>query len=95
VIRLVRIGGDEPVHVPDEVIDALRARERDGAIDLPNEKRGRKNPRIGDRVKIVCGPFVGQSGLCTQVSRQLIGVLLLMFKAQRQVRLRRDAVELI
>jgi hypothetical protein len=49
VIRLVRIGGDEPVHVPDEVIDAPRKRERDGAIDLPT-KRGRKNPRIGHPV---------------------------------------------
>jgi transcription antitermination factor NusG len=79
--RLVRIGGDEPVYVSDEVIDALRARERDGAIDLPNEKRGRKVPGIGDRVQIVCGPFVGQSGLCTQILRQQIGVLLLRFKA--------------
>jgi transcription antitermination factor NusG len=95
VIRLVRIGGDEPVHVPDEVIDALRKRERDGAIDLPYEKHRRKNPRIGDCVQVVSGPFAGQSGLCTQVSRQQIGVLLLMFKAQRQVRLRRDAVELV
>ena len=92
---VVRIGADEPVHVPDEVIDALRARERDGAIDLPNAKRGRKNPRIGDRLRIVSGPFVGHSGLCTQVSRQQIGVPLLMFKAQRQVRLRRDAVEVV
>jgi transcription antitermination factor NusG len=25
-------------------------------------------PRIGDRVQIVSGPFVGRSGLCTQVS---------------------------
>jgi hypothetical protein len=38
---------------------------------------------------------VGHSGLCTQVSRQQIGVLLLMFKAQRQVRLGCDAVELV
>ena len=75
--------------------DALRARERDGAIDLPNEKRGRKNPRIGDRLRVVSGPFVGFSGLCAEVSRQQVGVLLLMFKAQRQVRLRRDAVELV
>jgi hypothetical protein len=29
------------------------------------------------------------------VSRQQVGVLLLMFKAQRQVRLRRDAVEFV
>jgi transcription antitermination factor NusG len=93
VIRLVKIG-DEPAHVPDEVIDAIRRRERDGAIDLPT-KYGRRNPRIGDRLRIASGPFVGQSGLCTQVSRKQVGVLLLMFKAQLQVRLRRDAVELI
>jgi len=95
VVRVVRIGADEPVHVPDEVIDALRARERDGAIELPNAKRGRKNPKVGDRVRIVLGPFAGHSGLCTQISRQQVGVLLLMFKAHRQVRLRRDAVELV
>ncbi len=93
VVRLVRIGSDEPVHVPDDVIDALRARERDGAIDLPNAIR--KNPRVGDKVKIIHGPFAGQSGLCTQVSSQQVGVLLLMFKAQRQVRLRREAVALV
>jgi transcription antitermination factor NusG len=57
------------------------------------QRRGRKNPRIGDRLRIVSGPFVGHSGLCTQVSRQQIGVLLLMFKAQRQMRLPRTAVE--
>ena len=76
------------------MIDALRKRERDGAIGLPNAKRGRKNPRIGDRLRIVSGPFVGHSGPCTQVSRQQVGVLLLILKAQRQVRLTREAVEL-
>jgi hypothetical protein len=53
VIRVVRNWGhDEPTHVPDEVIDALRKRERDGAIDLPNEKRGRKKPK--DRRLFTC-----------------------------------------
>jgi hypothetical protein len=70
------------------MIDALRPRERDGAIDLPT-KHGQKNPRIGDRV--ARRSFRAR----TQVSRPPIGVLLLMFKAQRQVRLRRDAIELI
>jgi transcription antitermination factor NusG len=46
-------------------------------------------------VRIISGPFAGHSGPCTQVSRQQVGVFLLMFKAQRQVRLRRDAVELV
>jgi transcription antitermination factor NusG len=95
VTRVVRIGADAPVRVADTVIDALRKRERDGAIDLPANDRRRKVPRIGDRLRVVSGPFVSQSGLCTQVSRQQVGVLLLMFKAQRQVQLRRDAVELV
>jgi transcription antitermination factor NusG len=88
-------GDDEAVHVPNEVIDATRGRKGGGAIDLPNEKRGRRNPRIGDRVQIISGPFVSHSGLCTQILRHQVGVLLLVFKAQRQVRLRRDAVELV
>jgi hypothetical protein len=46
-------------------------------------------------VQIVSGPFLGHSALCTQASRQQIGVLLLMFKTQREVRLRPDAVELV
>jgi transcription antitermination factor NusG len=94
VIRPVRIGDDEPVHVPDEVIDALRKRERDGAIDLPT-RRGPRAPKIGDRVKIVFGLFAGHSGVCTKVSRQQIGVLVLMLGAQREVQLRRDAIELL
>jgi transcription antitermination factor NusG len=92
VLRVVKVGGDEPAHIADEVIDALRKRERDGAIDLP-KARGPRAPRIGDRVRIAFGPFAGHSGLCTQISRGHVGVLLLMFKAQRQIRLRRDAVE--
>jgi transcription antitermination factor NusG len=45
--------------VPDEVIAAIRRRERNGAIDLP-KKRGLKT---GDRVRIVSGLFAGRSGL--------------------------------
>jgi hypothetical protein len=69
------------VHVPDDVLDALRKRAHVSAIDPPNEK-ARKVPRIGDRVQTVCGPFAGHAGFCTQVSRQQIAVLLLMLKAQ-------------
>jgi hypothetical protein len=58
-------------------------------------KRGPRSPRIGDRLQIVFGSFAGHSSVCTKVSRQQVGVLVLMFKAQRQVRLSRDAVELI
>jgi transcription antitermination factor NusG len=75
--------------VPDEVIAAIRRRERNGAIDLP-KKRGLKT---GDRVRIVSGLFAGRSALCAGVSREHIAVLLYMLRAQRQVRLRDDAVE--
>jgi transcription antitermination factor NusG len=96
VTTLVKnVGSDEPAHIADALIDAMKAKERDGAIDLPDEKRGRKNPRVGDQVRIVLGPIAGHSGLCTQISRQRVGVLLLMFKAHRQVRLHRDAVEMV
>jgi len=83
VIRVLRIGGDEPVHVPDEVIDALRVRERDDAIDQPNGKRGQKNPRgrrpRADRARSLFRPL-----------RALHSDLaLLMFKAHRQARLTR------
>jgi hypothetical protein len=33
VIRVVRSGSDEPAHVPDEIINAIRKRERNGAIE--------------------------------------------------------------
>jgi transcription antitermination factor NusG len=56
------------------VIDALRARERDGAIDLPT-KHGRARPKVGDRVRVISGPFVGHSGLCTSATHpQLHGL---------------------
>jgi transcriptional antiterminator RfaH len=88
VIRLIK-NGEEPAHVPDEIIAAIRRRERNGAIDLP-KKRG---PRTGDRVQIVSGLFAGRFGLCARVSRPHIGVLLYMLGAQRQVQLKHNAVE--
>ena len=63
--------------------------ERGRAIALP-KKRGLKT---GDRVRIVSGLFAGRSGLCARVSREHIAVLLYILGAQRQVRLRGDAVE--
>jgi transcription antitermination factor NusG len=91
VIRIVKSGGDEPAQVPDAIIDAIRSRERDGAIDLP--KRGPRPPRTGDQVKIVIGPFAGHLGICAAVSRGHISVLLFMLGAQRQVQLKHNAVE--
>jgi transcription antitermination factor NusG len=93
VIRLVRTGDEpKPAQVPDAVIDAIRSRERNGAIDLLT-KRGPRTPKIGDQVKIVIGPFAGHLGICAAVSRGHISVLLFMLGAQRQVQLKHNAVE--
>jgi transcription antitermination factor NusG len=95
VIRVVQIGADEPARVPDEVIDALRARERDGAIDPPEEKSSRRLPKVGDRLQVVHGPFAGHSGLCAAVSGRRVDVLLLIFKTARRVEIERSAVRIV
>jgi transcriptional antiterminator RfaH len=58
VIRIL-LNGDQPAHVPDTVIDDIRAREVGGVVRLP------KLPpfRPGDRVRILRGPFEGHFGL--------------------------------
>jgi transcriptional antiterminator RfaH len=58
VIRLV-MDGLQPARVPNEVIDGLRRREHDGAIELP------KPPGLqrGDKVRIVRGALHGRLGL--------------------------------
>jgi hypothetical protein len=59
VIRIVRCGGDEPSHVPDEVIAEIRSREHHGAIDLRKE---RKRLKAGDRVQIIDGILADRRG---------------------------------
>jgi transcription antitermination factor NusG len=95
VIRPVRIGDDEPVHVPDAVIDALRARERDGAIDLLQHYNRRTwMPTIGERVRVRSGrPFEGKTGIVADVAGRRVDVLLLMLGSQRRVQLRQNAIE--
>lgn len=92
VIRVVRGGSDEPARIPDKVITAIRSRERNGAIDLP--KRGPRSPRTGDRVRVALGPFIGQTGVVASASRGQVTVLLFVLASQRQVRLRKDMVEI-
>ncbi|MBO0711753.1 MAG: hypothetical protein J2P47_10800, partial [Acetobacteraceae bacterium] len=89
VMRLVRIGGDEPVHVPDQVIDAIRKRERNG-VDPP-KKRGIKT---GDRVHIISGALSGRFGLYAgMASRERAMILLRLLGADRRVKLAQDAIE--
>jgi transcriptional antiterminator RfaH len=88
VLRIV-LDGSLPAKVPDNVIADLRARERNGAVELP------KSPefRPGDRVKILGGPFGGHWGLYAGMKpHERVEVLLSFLGSQQRVTLRRDAV---
>ena len=92
VIRVVRCGGDEPSHVPDEVIAAIKSREHRGAIDL---RRERKRFKAGDRVQIIDGILAGRRGYYAGETPKHVKVLLQMLGSERQVRVSSDAVEQI
>jgi transcription antitermination factor NusG len=89
VVRIVQNGGT-PAVVPDRVIDALRARERGGLIELPRPPRFHR----GDRVKILHGAFIGLTGLYDgQRPRERVAVLLSLLGGSQRVTLGADALE--
>jgi hypothetical protein len=69
------------------VIDDIRKRERDGAVEP-------RRLRVGARVQILSGPFRNQLGLCSDMNgAQRVSVLLNFVGGQHEVRLRDNAVE--
>jgi transcription antitermination factor NusG len=84
------MSGDEPAHVPDEIIAAIRSRERNGFVELP-----KKRLQPGDRVQIISGLLAGRRGRYAGASQRHVKVLLQMLGIERQVQLSPDAVEQI
>ena len=84
------MSGDEPAHVPDDIIAEIRSRERNDFVELP-----RKRLRPGDRVQIISGLLAGRRGRYTGASHRHVKVLLQMLGIERQVQLNPDAVEQI
>jgi transcription antitermination factor NusG len=84
---LIRGGDGCPAVVPDSVIDAIRRRERDGAIELP-----RRTMRLGGRVQILIGPFRGQLGLYAGMSgfERVVVLLQILGGATRVTLAQRD-----
>jgi transcription antitermination factor NusG len=92
VARIITNGGVEPAHVPDELIESIRRREVDGAVELP--KRPELKP--GDPVRVVAGALSGQLGLYRgQRPRARVEVLLQLLGGMQRVELPRDSVEVI
>jgi transcriptional antiterminator RfaH len=87
VIRPV-MSGEEPAHVPDEVITEIRSREQNGFVELP-----KKGLKPGDRVRIIEGLLAGRRGRYEGDMRKHVRVLLQLLGTERQVQVSPDAVE--
>jgi transcriptional antiterminator RfaH len=88
VIRLV-MDGLCPARVPDIVIEEIRSRERNGAIELP-----RRQLRAGDPVRILAGPFRGHLAVYAGMSGlERVTVLLQILGSATRVKLARSDIE--
>jgi transcriptional antiterminator RfaH len=89
VIRIVLDGG-VPAKVPDAVIAELRAREKNGLVELPR----RSGFKPGDKVRVLHGPLVGQLGLFAGMKgSERILILLSMLGSLQRVELAKDSIE--
>jgi transcriptional antiterminator RfaH len=88
VVRIV-LAGNVPARVDDKIIAELHARERGGVVQLP-EAPGMK---VGDRVRVLGGPFAGHLGLYAGMKpRERIEVLLQLLGGACRVTLARSDV---
>jgi transcriptional antiterminator RfaH len=91
ITRLV-MDGIQPAKVSDAVIEEIRGRERNGAIELPKPRRFKP----GDQVRVISGPFGGHIGLYAGMkSHERVAVLLRLLGGQQRTELPADAIELI
>jgi transcriptional antiterminator RfaH len=90
VVRLV-MDGLQPARVPDVVIEEIRGRERNGAVELP-----RRLLKPGDRVRLLAGPFQGHLAVYTGMTGpERVAVLLQILGGQQRVTLAQRDVEAI
>jgi transcriptional antiterminator RfaH len=90
VTRLV-MDGLQPAKVPDAVIEDIRSRERNGAVELP-----KRALRYGDRVRILAGPFRGHLAIYADMSaHERVAVLLQILGGSQRVTLPQRDVEAV
>jgi transcriptional antiterminator RfaH len=90
VVRLV-MDGLQPAKVPEAVIEEIRGRERNGAVELPKRRL-----QYGDRIKILAGPFRGHLAMYAGMSgSERVAVLLQILGGQQRATLARRDVEVI
>jgi transcriptional antiterminator RfaH len=87
IVRLV-LDGDHPARVPDAVIAEIRARERNGLVELPSRLKR------GDRVRVTRGPFGGHLAIYAGMRpRERVEVLLTLLGGRQRVTLPENDIE--
>ncbi len=90
-VTAIIMDGEAPAKVSDQVIDEIRRREVRGAVELPQVP----GMKIGERVRVLGGPFQGELGLYAGMRpHERVEVLLAMLGGQRSVTLPRSGIEL-
>jgi transcriptional antiterminator RfaH len=90
VVRLI-MEGLRPAKVSDAVIEEIRGRERNGAIELPQRLL-----KPGDRVRLLAGPFQGHLAIYAGMSgSERVAVLLQILGGQQRATLAQRDVEAI
>src|SRR5262249_40669142 len=92
VARIITAGGVEPARVPDSLIESIRQREVDGAVELvppPSLRRGA-------RVRILRGPFTGRLAVFADMKpRERVEILLQLLGAEQRVTLAKKDIEAV
>jgi transcriptional antiterminator RfaH len=90
-IRRLVMDGLQPARVSNAVIEEIRSRERNGAIEL--SKRGLKP---GDSVRLLAGPFQGHLAIYAGMSGlERVAVLLQILGGTHRVTLAKGDIEVV
>src|SRR5262249_15045983 len=89
-VRRLVMDGEQPAHVPDDVIAEIRSRERNGLVELPKPR----GLAPGTRVRVVSGPLSERIGMLAVLRpHERVVVLLNLLGGQQRVELARSAIE--
>jgi transcriptional antiterminator RfaH len=91
-VRRLVMDGEQPAHVPDDVIAEIRSRERNGLVELPRPR----GLAPGTRVRVVSGPLSAQIGILALLKpHERVLVLLNLLGGQQRVELAQSAIEAV
>jgi transcriptional antiterminator RfaH len=90
-VRRLVMDGIRPAKVSDVVIEEIRARERNGAIELSGRRL-----KPGDSVRLLAGPFSGHCAIYAGMTGlERVAVLLRVLGGEHRVTLARGDIEAI